>query len=111
MMRRATISSPPMSPRAIRLQRTASSGRMSSWRPGARSCGRAGAGAGGHVQDSRRGGTGVGDADGIGEVSAEAVAAAAALAERERAARRLERFRYMAEFAANTVSVSVASPT
>eukprot|EP00752_Nemacystus_decipiens_P012274 g10880.t1 len=111
IMRRATIASPPMSPRAVRLQRTASSGRMSSWRPAGRSWARAGggggsgSGSGGHVQDSRRGGASGAraGAGGVGEVSAEAVAAAAALAERERAGRRLDRFRYMAEFAANTV--------
>ncbi|CBJ48607.1 hypothetical protein Esi_0039_0072 [Ectocarpus siliculosus] len=92
--RRATIASPPMSPRAVRLCRAASSGRMSAWRRRVPASERLRTGGGGRVQDTRRA---------VGGVSAEAEAAAVATAERERAARRLERFRYMAEFAANTV--------
>ncbi|CAM9241239.1 unnamed protein product, partial [Ectocarpus sp. 4 AP-2014] len=93
--RRATIASPPISPRAVRFYRAASSGRMSAWRRRVPTGERLRIGGGGRVQDTR---------GAKGGVSAEAEAAAVATAERERAARRLERFRYMAEFAANTVS-------
>lgn len=95
-VRRATIAIAPMSPRAFRLQRVSSSGRLPSRRRArsTRAHNRTVSGRGGFR------GRGVGAEASV----TTAAVSATAVAEREKAARRLERFRYMAEFAANTVS-------